>query len=186
MTSTWQSHKEIVTLVVAALSMLLTLFFGHFKNWRHRICFEYDSKHGAAITAIKDQFEQEAEIHFRSVQEGILEPGSTIQKVYQTTEQRKYIKSLADKLERTNQIRRDHNLLIRASQYVEWSIWILSILISTALLTIWWSFPHVLVIAGQSFGCLLVLTIITLVWALLIVEARFFRFTQAALRPELT
>jgi hypothetical protein len=186
MTSAWQSHKDIVTLVIAALGMLLTFFFGHFKNWRHRICFDYDSKHGAAITAIKDQFEEEAEMHFKSVQNAVVQPGLTIQQVYQSVEQKKYIKSLANKLESANQIRRDHHLLILASQYVEWGIWTLSVLISTTLVTIWWPFPHSLAIAAQCVGGILFLGIVALVCLLLKTEAHFFRITQEALRPELT
>ncbi len=108
-------YRDALTLIIAGLSISLTIFFGHFKTWRHRICFEYDGKQAAAVTALRDKFQEEAEQHYRAIQDHVQRTGETVQQFYAEGKQRTLVKALALKLERSNQIIRACSHYLRAS-----------------------------------------------------------------------
>ena len=133
MTAIFTEHKDSATLIVALLAMVLSVLFGYFNDWRHKINFEYDSKRGAAITALKDEFEEEAQRHYKSIRAEIRETGAAVQVVYQTLGQRQYIRSLALKLEKRNKIIRLHSRLVRISNAVQVGLWLESIFLMLCL-----------------------------------------------------
>jgi len=178
-------HKDSATLLIASLSIVCSFLFGFFKQWRHRICFEYDGKRSAAITALSDKFQQEAEVQFNAVQARIQATGELVTEVYQSLEQRRYIKSLALKLEHRNKVIRLHSYLTTLSQVIEWCAWVEILLLVSGLLGIWWHAPHL-----AAFFLVLVFVITGIIWILATTllfyfDGKFLTVAHKALRPEI-
>ncbi|MGA3082042.1 MAG: hypothetical protein ABSD44_11745 [Terracidiphilus sp.] len=177
-------YRDALTLIIAGLSISLTMFFGHFKTWRHRICFEYDSKQSAAVTALRDKFKEEAEQHFRAIQQHLRRTGGTVQQFYAESKQRTLIKTLALRLERCNEIIRLYSYLTLVSQVVEVGLLVESAILILSIGTIWVPIGHygVLCLVAVLLGILAILVV--LMFTLLYLEARFLTATNGALRPE--
>jgi hypothetical protein len=177
-------HKDAATLLIAALSIAFSFLFGFFKQWRHRICFEYDGKRSAAITALNDKFQREAETQFTSVQARIL-TGELVQEVYQSDEQRKYIRSLALKLEYRNQVIRLHSYLTSLSRLIEWAAWLEILLIVLALVTLWWHIPHFATATVFTIFVAAAITLLISTSLLFYCDGRFLTVTHKVLKPEI-
>lgn len=49
-------NKEVIVICVSLLGVLLSLCFGGILNWRHKICFEYQSRMAVATNILRDEF----------------------------------------------------------------------------------------------------------------------------------
>ena len=178
------SHRDALTLIVAGLGIVLTIFFGHFKTWRHRICFEYDGKQAAAVTAIRDKFQEEAEQHYRAIHEHIQRTGGTVQQFYAEAKQRTLVKALALKLERSNKIIRLYSYLSLVSQLIELALWIESAILILSIGSVWIAVPHYLIVTIVLIVIIALLALIGLIFSLLYFEGRFITAANKALKPE--
>lgn len=178
------SHRDAMTILIAGLSICLTMFFGHFKTWRHRICFEYDGKQAAAVAALRDKFQEEAGQHYRVVQEHIHRTGETVQQFYAEGRQRTLVKALALRLERSNGIIRVYRYLGIVSQAVEFGFLIVSAALVLSMIVLWVPPVRTEIILA---GVILVVSalMVGLMFVLLYLEGRFITATSKALRPEL-
>ena len=177
-------YRDALTLIIAGLSVCLTIFFGHFKTWRHRICFEYDGKQAAAVTAIRDKFQEEAEQHYRTIQEHLQRTGGTVQQFYAEGKQRSLIRALALRLERSNQIIRLYSYLNFVSQVIEICFWAESFIIILSIGTIWIPVTHAEILALVILVLGILVVVFGLMFALLYIEGSFLTITNRALRPE--
>jgi hypothetical protein len=178
-------YRDALTLIIAGLSICLTIFFGYFKTWRHRIYFEYDGKQDAAVTAIRDKFQEEAEQHYRTIQEHLQRTGGTVQQFYAESKQRKLIRILAMRLERSNQIIRLYSGLSILSQVVEIGLLIESAILILSIGIIWVSVTHFEVLCIVIMFFIILALMILLMFALLYFEGRFLTAANRALRPEI-
>lgn len=178
------TYRDALTLIIAGLSICATIFFGHFKTWRHRICFEYDGKQAAAVTAIRDKFQEEAEQHYKAIQEHLQHTGATVQEFYAERKQRVLVKSLALRLERSNRIIRLYSYLTFVSQAIEIGLLIETTILIFSIATAWFTISHFM--AWLIFIiCLIILALmILLMFVLLYLEGRFLTETNKALSPE--
>ena len=177
-------YRDALTLIIAGLSISLTIFFGHFKTWRHRICFEYDGKQAAAVTALRDKFQEEAEQHYRAIQDHVQRTGETVQQFYAEGKQRTLVKALALKLERSNQIIRLYSYLSGVSQVVEIALWIESSILILSIGTVWFPVTHYQIVGLVIVVVSVLAIMIGLIFALLYLEGRFITAANKALRPE--
>lgn len=177
-------YRDALTLIIAGLSICLTMFFGHFKAWRHRICFEYDRKGFAAVAALREKFKEEAEQHFRAIQEHLTRTGGTVQQFYAESKQRTLVKTLALRLQRCNEIIRFYSYLTLVSQVVEIGLLVESAILILSIGTIWAPIGHygILGLVTALLGILTIL--VALMFTLLLLEGRFLTATNEALRPE--
>jgi len=178
-------HRDVLTLIIAGLSICLTIFFGHFKAWRHRICFEYVDKQAAAVAALTDKFQEEAEQHYRAIQEHLERTGGTVQQFYAESKQRTLIRILALRLERRNQIIRLYSYLSRVSRAVEIGLLVESSILTLCILTVWVPVTHLEALGLVAILlCILVVTIV-LTFILVYLEGKFLTTANSALRPEI-
>jgi len=177
-------YRDTLTLIIAGLSICLTMFFGHFKAWRHRICFEYDGKQSAAVTALREKFKEEAEQHFRAIQEHLTRTGGTVQQFYAESKQRTLLKTLALRLERCNEIIRFYSYLTLVSQLVEIGMLIESAILILSIGTIWVPIGHYGVLVFVTMLLSILAILIVLMFTLLYLEGKFLTATNGALRPE--
>lgn len=177
-------NRDALTLIIAGLGIVLSIFFGQFKTWRHRICFEYDGKQAAAVTTLRDKFEEEAEQHYKTIQDHINRTGETVQQFYAESKQRTLIKALALKLERSNQIIRLHSYLNAISQVIEVVLWVEASILMVGIGLVWFTVPHHWVVALVGIVTFLSLCIIVLVFVLLYFEGKFLTAANRILKPE--
>lgn len=117
------ANKEFSTLAIAGIAVLVSLFFGGFRGWRHKICFEYESRRDVAITVINDSFVQRTSKHYKDIDTERRKNKTEVEAIYRRPEHQQLIRNLAADLDDANTVRRAYNWLNRLSALANDSLW---------------------------------------------------------------
>lgn len=185
MTQFLTDNKEIIAFVFSLLGMLLTFFFRGLLEWRHKICFDYDSKRDVAINILQDRFVQQSVRHHEEVAREQKNGMTEIQEIYKRPEQVKLIQSWAINLDVINRVKRYFRFLNLCSRWALYTVWISILLTPCPLINIWSPISSkVIQIAWIVLLIISLVALILFVSFMLIFDGRFFNLVNSIIEPE--
>lgn len=177
-------NKEVLSVCVSLLGILLALAFGGVLNWRHKICLDYESRRDVAINIVRDRFVQRASAHYSDVAGERKQKKTGVEDIYKRTEQQDLIRELAIDLEDQNRVRRLFRYLSLASHLSFGCIWGSVVITTLGLLSIWLTIPTWLVVTWMvalATGLCGFLGSVSVMWYL---DGRFFGLVNRIIEPE--
>lgn len=177
-------NKEIVAISVCLFGILLSLCFGGLMNWRHKICFDYQSRMAVATNILRDDFVQRTSAHYSEVAEERRRKKTELRAIYGRASQQELFLALAKTLEASNQVQRYFRCLDRAGYTAVVSVWISIVLSACAALKLCIGVPTWLAIV---WAVLLVAALVSFAGAVSVMfyfDGRFFHLTNMIIKPE--
>ena len=177
-------NKEILTLSISVLGILLSLAFGGILGWRQKICLDYESRRDVAINILRDRFVQRTSIHYSDVAHERESKKIEVEEIYKRPEQQTLIRELANDLEDQNRVRRLFRWLALVSQISFGLIWATIIFIFIGIVSIWLNPPFFLIVVWLvAIGTFLFGFVIS-VSAMCVLDGRFFQLVHRIIEPE--
>lgn len=177
-------NKEILSICISLSGVLLTLAFGGVLGWRHKICFEYESKRSVAINILRDRYIQSTTTHHTDVVHECIKKKTDVGEIYKRPETQKYIQQLAKDLGDQNRVRRLFRWLMSASYASFGCIWTSIIVTLLSLISIWISVPiWLLLIWSMLFGAA-ILGFIASISFMYYLDGKFFKLVNGIIETE--
>lgn len=177
-------NKELLTLCVSLLGVLLSLAFGGVLSWRQKICLDYESRRDVAINIVRDRFVQRTSSHYSDVARERRQQKTEVEAIYRRPEQQQLIRELGKDLEDQNRVRRLFCWLVRASQAAFGCLWAAIVLLLVGIASIWFNPPHFVWVVWAAVVALLLLGFIVAVSAMWVLDGRFFPLVHRIIEPE--
>lgn len=177
-------NKEILTLGMSLLGILLTLAFTVILSWRHKICFDYESRASVAVNILRDQYVQQESAHYSEVAKERKKEKTGVEEIYRRPEHRDRRRKLAKNLEDQNRVNRLYRFLLWASNVVFWFVWVAILLVLIGMGAIWVSPPSVVTVIWIVGLGLLAIGFVVFVSAMHFFAGRFFKLVHRITESE--
>jgi len=177
-------NKEVLSLCVSLVGVLLALAFGGILNWRHKICLECESRRDVAINILRDRFVQRTSSHYADVAKERKDKRTEVEEIYKRPEQQDLVRELARDLEEQNRVKRLYRWMLAASQLSFGFVWAAVVIILLALVTLWFSPPAWLVITWIVLTAVMLAGFVGSVSLLWYLDGRFFGLVNRIIEPE--
>jgi len=177
-------NKEILSLSISVLGVLLSLAFRGILVWRQKICLDYESRRDVAISILRDRYIQRTSTHYSDVANERKSKKTEVEEIYKRPEQQTLIRELASDLEEQNRVKRLFRWLAFASQISFLLIWLAIILVLVGILSIWISPPSIVVLIWSIALGISLFGFIVFVSMMCFLDGRFFKHVHRIIEPE--
>jgi len=177
-------NKEVLTLCVSLLGVLLSLAFRGVLSWRQKICLDYESRRDVAINILRDRFVQRTSTHYSDVARERRNQKTEVEEIYRRPEQQELIRELGKDLEDQNRVKRLFRWLVRASQAAFGCLWAAIVLLVLGIVSVWINPPFFVWVIWASIVALLLLGFVLAITAMWVLDGRFFPLVHRIIEPE--
>ena len=105
MTDFITNNKEVLTLSGSILGILLSLAFGGFLSWRHKIHLDYESKKSVAVNILRDKVVEGNVRQYGDITDERRREKTAIEEIYKRKETQRHIREWARLLQDQNRVR---------------------------------------------------------------------------------
>jgi hypothetical protein len=178
------NNKEVLSFCISVVGILLSLAFGGVLSWRHKICFDYESRRDVAINILRDRYVQRTSSHYSEVADERKRQKTSIEAIYMRPEQQELIRELGRDLENQNRVKRLFRWLATASQATFGFLWSAILLSILGVSVIWFNPPAFLSVIWSICLGLLVVGFVISVSTMWLLDGKFFQLVHRIIEPE--
>lgn len=142
----YQENADTITFTFSAAGILLAFLFRVAQDYRHKICFDYESKRNVAISILQDRFVQRITAHIEEVDKERESGDTELSQIYKRPGQINLIKNVSLCGEDISRIKRYFRHLDLISKWTVILVWLSFIFSLGPVINIWVAIQDVLVV----------------------------------------